>query len=92
MVRLRPFIEAEREFVQLQVRFKEHLRPMSNKASGDHDAAVRCLESVLRAEQATAPRMMTHLKQASVQQMPDTMLSTLFERLAIGRMAHINKE
>eukprot|EP00438_Fugacium_kawagutii_P016047 Skav232586 [mRNA] locus=scaffold932:94688:110012:- [translate_table: standard] len=57
---LRPFIEAEREFVQLQ-------------AAGDHDSAVRCLESVLRAEQAT------------VQQMPDTLLSTLFERLAIGQ-------
>ncbi|CAK8986493.1 unnamed protein product [Durusdinium trenchii] len=56
---LRPFIEAEREFVHLQ-------------ATGDHDGAVRCLEAVLRAEQAT------------VQQMPDTMLSTLFERLAIG--------
>eukprot|EP00933_Yihiella_yeosuensis_P065076 TRINITY_DN68703_c0_g1_i1.p1 TRINITY_DN68703_c0_g1~~TRINITY_DN68703_c0_g1_i1.p1 ORF type:complete len:267 (-),score=67.15 TRINITY_DN68703_c0_g1_i1:95-895(-) len=56
---LRPFVEAEREFVQLQ-------------AAGDHDAAVRCLEAVLRAEQAT------------VQQMPDTVLSTLFERLAVG--------
>merc|ERR1719440_2733641 len=56
---LRPFVEAEREFAQLQ-------------ASGDHDAAVRCLESVLRAEQAT------------VQQMQDTVLSTLFERLAVG--------
>ncbi|CAE7825086.1 FYPP [Symbiodinium sp. CCMP2456] len=56
---LRPFIEAEREFVQRQ-------------SAGDHDGAVQCLEAVLRAEQAT------------VQQMPDTMLSTLFERLAIG--------
>ncbi|CAJ1351393.1 unnamed protein product [Effrenium voratum] len=56
---LRPFIEAEREFVQLQ-------------SAGDHDGAVRCLEAVLRAEQAT------------VQRMPDTMLSTLFERLAVG--------
>jgi len=56
---LRPFVEAEREFLQLQ-------------AAGDYDGAVRCLEAVLRAEQAT------------VQQMPDTMLSTLFERLAIG--------
>lgn len=55
----RPFVEAEREFIQLQ-------------AAGDHDGAVRVLESVLRQEQAT------------VQQMPDTMLSTLFERLAIG--------
>merc|ERR1719335_412166 len=56
---LRPFVDAEREFVQLQ-------------AAGDHDAAVRCLENVLRAEQAT------------VQQMQDTVLSTLFERLAVG--------
>jgi tetratricopeptide (TPR) repeat protein len=56
---LRPFVEAEREFVHLQ-------------AAGDHECAVRCLETVLRAEQAT------------VQQMPDTVLSTLFERLAIG--------
>jgi len=55
----RPFVEAEREFIRLQ-------------AEGDHDGAVRCLESVLRQEQAT------------VQEMPDTMLSTLFERLAIG--------
>merc|ERR1719262_1929945 len=56
---LRPFVEAEREFAQLQ-------------AAGDHDGAVRCLESVLRQEQAT------------VQQMQDTVLSTLFERLAVG--------
>merc|ERR1719262_2133362 len=56
---LRPFVEAEREFAQQQ-------------AAGDHDGAVRCLESVLRAEQAT------------VQQMEDTVLSTLFERLAVG--------
>merc|ERR1719454_1062757 len=56
---LRPFVEAEREFVALQ-------------AAGEHDAAVRCLENVLRAEQAT------------VQQMQDTVLSTLFERLAVG--------
>mmetsp|Transcript_31825 Transcript_31825/g.89532 ORF Transcript_31825/g.89532 Transcript_31825/m.89532 type:complete len:258 (-) Transcript_31825:10-783(-) len=56
---LRPFAEAEREFVQLQ-------------AGGEHDGAVRCLEMVLRAEQLT------------VQQMRDTALSTLFERLAIG--------
>lgn len=56
---LRPFIKAEEEFVQLQ-------------SGGDHDGAVRCLESVLRQEQAT------------VQQMPDQMLSTLFERLAVG--------
>merc|ERR550514_1307741 len=56
---LRPFVDAEREFVQLQ-------------ASGDHEAAVRCLENVLRAEQAT------------VQLMQDTVLSTLFERLAVG--------
>lgn len=56
---LRPFVDAEREFIQLQ-------------AAGDHDAAVRCLESVLRAEQAT------------VQRMQDTVLSTLFERLAVG--------
>merc|ERR1719253_851121 len=56
---LRPFVEAEREFAQLQ-------------AAGDHDGAVRCLESVLRAEQAT------------VQQMQDTVLFTLFERLAVG--------
>lgn len=56
---LRPFVDAEREFVQLQ-------------ASGDHDAAVRCLENVLRQEQST------------VQQMQDTVLSTLFERLAVG--------
>ncbi|CAE8607966.1 unnamed protein product [Polarella glacialis] len=56
---LRPFVEAEREFIQLQ-------------AAGDHDAAVRCLETVLRAEQGV------------VQQMPDAVLSSLFERLAIG--------
>merc|ERR1719335_894678 len=56
---LRPFVDAEREFVRLQ-------------AAGDHDGAVRCLENVLRAEQAT------------VQQMQDTVLSTLFERLAVG--------
>merc|ERR1719409_257986 len=56
---LRPFVEAEREFALLQ-------------ASGDHEAAVRCLENVLRAEQAT------------VQKMTDTVLSTLFERLAVG--------
>lgn len=56
---LRPFVEAEREFVQLQ-------------ESGDHDAAVRCLESCLRQEQAI------------VQQMEGTVLSSLFERLAVG--------
>merc|ERR1719446_267185 len=56
---LRPFVDAEREFVQLQ-------------AAGDHDSAVRCLEAVLRSEQAV------------VQQMQDTVLSTLFERLAVG--------
>jgi len=56
---LRPFVDAEREFVQLQ-------------AAGDHETAVRCLEAVLRAEQGT------------VQQMRDTVLSTLFERLAVG--------
>jgi len=56
---LRPFVDAEREFMQLQ-------------ASGDHDAAVRCLETVLRTEQDL------------VQKMEDTMLSTLFERLAVG--------
>eukprot|EP00930_Biecheleria_cincta_P057345 TRINITY_DN43301_c0_g1_i1.p1 TRINITY_DN43301_c0_g1~~TRINITY_DN43301_c0_g1_i1.p1 ORF type:complete len:297 (-),score=73.22 TRINITY_DN43301_c0_g1_i1:248-1138(-) len=56
---LRPFVEAEREFVQLQ-------------GSGDHDGAVRCIEAVLRQEQA------------AVQQMPDQVLSTLFERLALG--------
>lgn len=56
---LRPFVEAEREFVRLQ-------------AAGDHDAAVRCLETCLRQEQA------------SVQQMTDTALSHLFERLAVG--------
>jgi tetratricopeptide (TPR) repeat protein len=58
---LRPFVDAEREFVKLQ-------------AAGDHEAAVRCLENVLRAEQAT------------VQQMPveERLLSTLFERLAVG--------
>jgi len=56
---LRPFFDAEKEFAQLQ-------------AAGDHDGAVRCLEQVLRAEQAT------------VQQMQDTALSTLFERLAVG--------
>jgi len=55
----RPFVEAEREFAQLQ-------------AAGDHEAAVRCLENVLRAEQVT------------VQSMQDTVLSTLFERLAVG--------
>lgn len=56
---LRPFVDAERDFVELQ-------------ASGDHDAAVACLENVLRSEQAT------------VQQMQGTVLSTLFERLAVG--------
>merc|ERR550514_2489788 len=56
---LRPFVDAEREFVQLQ-------------AVGDHEKAVRSLETVLRAEQAT------------VQKMQDTVLSTLFERLAVG--------
>jgi len=56
---LRPFVEAERDFAQLQV-------------AGDHEAAVRCLENVLRAEKAI------------VQQMQDTVLSTLFERLAVG--------
>jgi tetratricopeptide (TPR) repeat protein len=56
---LRPFVDAERDFVQYQ-------------AAGDHEAAVRCLEGVLRAEQGT------------VQQMQDTVLSTLFERLAVG--------
>lgn len=56
---LRPFVEAEREFVQLQ-------------EQGDHDAAVRCLESVLRQEQS------------AVQQMEGTVLSSLFERLAVG--------
>merc|ERR1712014_150257 len=40
--------------------------------SGDHDAAVRCIEAVLRQEQS------------AVQQMPDQVLSTLFERLALG--------
>merc|ERR1740138_354630 len=55
----RPFVEAEREFAQLQ-------------AAGDHEAAVRCLENVLRAEQVT------------VQGMQDNFLSTLFERLAVG--------
>jgi tetratricopeptide (TPR) repeat protein len=54
-----PFMQAEAEFAQLQ-------------ASGDHDAAVRALEGVLRAEQLT------------VQQMQDTALSSLFERLAVG--------
>merc|ERR1719335_701640 len=56
---LRPFVDAEREFVQLQ-------------AAGDHDAAVRCLEGALRQQQAI------------VQQMEDTKLSSLFERLAVG--------
>jgi len=56
---LRPFVEAEREFVQLQ-------------AQGEHEAAVRCLENVLRSEQTI------------VQQLQDTFLSTLFERLAVG--------
>jgi len=56
---LQPFVEAEREFVALQ-------------EQGDHDAAVRCLEGVLRQEQAT------------VQQMEGTVLSSLFERLAVG--------
>lgn len=56
---LRPFVEAEREFVRLQ-------------AAGEHDNAVRVLEIVLRAEQS------------SVQQMTDTVLSSLFERLAVG--------
>jgi len=56
---LRPFVDAEREFIELQ-------------AAGDHDAAVRTVETVLRAEQQT------------VQQMQDTVLSTLFERLAVG--------
>lgn len=56
---LQPFVLAEREFVKLQTQ-------------GEHEAAVRCLENVLRNEQAT------------VQQMQDTYLSTLFERLAVG--------
>merc|ERR1719262_2150323 len=56
---LRPFVEAEREFAQLQ-------------AAGNHEAAVRCLETVLRNEQDV------------VQRMEDTVLSTLFERLAVG--------
>lgn len=56
---LRPFVDAERQFMQLQ-------------AAGDHDAAVKCLETVLRAEQNV------------VQTMEDTVLSTLFERLAVG--------
>lgn len=56
---MKPFIEAEREFVHLQ-------------SNGEHEAAVRCLENVLRAEQR------------AVQQMRDTFLSTLFERLAVG--------
>jgi len=56
---LRPFVDAEREFVALQ-------------AAGEHEQAVRCLENVLRTEQGT------------VQQMQDTVLSTLFERLAVG--------
>lgn len=56
---LRPFVEAEREFAQLQ-------------AAGDHESAVRVLENVLRAQTAI------------VQQMQDTVLSTLFERLAVG--------
>lgn len=42
------------------------------QAAGDHDAAVRLLEQTLRTEQAT------------VRQVRDTVLSTLFERLAIG--------
>lgn len=56
---LRPFVEAEHEFIQLQ-------------KVGDHEGAVRCLERVLRVEQAT------------VQQIQDTVLSTLFERLVVG--------
>lgn len=56
---LRPFIEAEREFVQLQ-------------NAGEHEGAVRVLESVLRNQQET------------VQRMRDSVLSTLFERLAVG--------
>lgn len=56
---LRPFADAEREFVQLQ-------------AAGDDEAAVQCLENVLRAEQV------------SVEHMQDTLLSSLFERLAVG--------
>mmetsp|Transcript_5642 Transcript_5642/g.13261 ORF Transcript_5642/g.13261 Transcript_5642/m.13261 type:complete len:261 (-) Transcript_5642:384-1166(-) len=56
---LRPFVEAEQQFVKLQ-------------EAGDHDAAVLCLENVLRQEQAT------------VQQMQDNVLSSLFERLAVG--------
>lgn len=56
---MRPFVEAEREFVALQ-------------ATGEHEAAVRVLETVLRSEQET------------VQRMRDSVLSTLFERLAVG--------
>lgn len=56
---LQPFVIAEREFARLQ-------------AQGDHESAVRCLEDVLRSEQAT------------VQGMQETTLSTLFERLAVG--------
>lgn len=55
----RPFVEAERDFVQHQ-------------AAGEHEKAVQCLENALRANQAV------------VQQMQDTVLSTLFERLTIG--------
>jgi len=56
---LRPFVEAEREFVNLQ-------------SAGEHEAAVRVLENALRSEQET------------VQRMKDSVLSTLFERLAVG--------
>merc|ERR1712154_506821 len=56
---LRPFVEAEREFAALQ-------------KAGDHNGAVHCLETVLRAEQST------------LQSLQDPVLSTLFERLAVG--------
>eukprot|EP00747_Dinoflagellata_sp_TGD_P163493 gnl/TRDRNA2_/TRDRNA2_182213_c0_seq1.p1 gnl/TRDRNA2_/TRDRNA2_182213_c0~~gnl/TRDRNA2_/TRDRNA2_182213_c0_seq1.p1 ORF type:complete len:277 (+),score=68.08 gnl/TRDRNA2_/TRDRNA2_182213_c0_seq1:75-905(+) len=55
----RPFVEAEREFEQLQ-------------AAGDHEAAVRCLENVLRSHQA------------AVQQMQGHVLTRTFEQLTVG--------
>jgi len=56
---LAPFIEVERRYVELA-------------DAGDHEGAVRALETVLRQEQAV------------VQQMQDTVLSSVFERLAVG--------
>lgn len=56
---LQPFIEAERVFAQQQ-------------RAGNHDAAVKTLETVLKQNQQF------------VQSIQDTVLSSLFEKLAVG--------